>query len=136
MAVCDPPICAIHIGAAETAVKAQEIAELFQGCPYTVSYVSHGIQVVGVLVLPASKKWWADLQDQPGLLGLENLQVFFSSRVDVHSPWSQGAVKPELEHPPCGSNCGKCQHYGGKCQGCPASLFYRKPSGLGDDNII
>lgn len=35
MAVCDPPICAIHIGEAETAVKAQVIAEIFQGCPAT-----------------------------------------------------------------------------------------------------
>jgi hypothetical protein len=117
-------LCAIHIGTAESEAHARETASMMNACPYTVMYVSKGFNVVGVLVLPESKRWWADLQDRPELLGLKSLQVFFSNRVDVHSPWSLGWVKSELPVPPCGSDCESCPHYLGKCQGCPASQFF------------
>jgi hypothetical protein len=121
----DVPLCVIHFGRAETKPQARETADMMKNCPYTVMYVSIGMDVLGVLVLPESKKWWADLQDNPELLGLSSLQVFFYSEVDVHSPWSLGLVKPELAVPPCGSSCSTCLYYLDKCQGCPASRFYQ-----------
>lgn len=121
----DLPLCAIHIGTAETEAQARATAGVMRACPYTVMYVPKGFNVIGVLVLPESKRWWADLREQPELLGLKGLQVFFSNRVDVHSPWSLGWVRPELPVPPCGSLCESCPHYQEKCQGYPASQFYR-----------
>jgi hypothetical protein len=121
----DIPLCAIHFGRAETETQARETAGMMKNCPYTVMYISMGIDVVGVLVLPESKKWWVDLQNNPELLGLSSLQVFFYSRADMHSPWSLGLVQPELAAPPCGSLCSTCPNYLDKCQGCPASRFYQ-----------
>jgi hypothetical protein len=123
----DRPLCAIHFGTAESEAQACETANMMKTCSYTVMYVPSGINVVGVLVLPESKRWWADLRERPELLGLKSLQVFFSSRVDVHSPWSMGLGRAELPVPPCGSLCESCPHYREKCAGCPASQFFQKP---------
>jgi hypothetical protein len=121
----DVPLCAIHFGRAVNETQARATAGMMKTCPYSVLYVSNDVKVFGALVLPESKKWWADLQDHPELLGLSSLQVFFYSRVDVHSPWSLGLVQPELVVPPCGSVCSTCLYYLDKCQGCPASRFYQ-----------
>jgi hypothetical protein len=119
------PLCAIHIGAAESETRARETAAFMRVCPYTVLYVSKGLNVFGIMVLPESKRWWADLGERSELLGLISLQTFYTSQVDAHSPWSLGWVRPELPLPPCGSNCETCPNYQVKCQGCPASRFYR-----------
>jgi hypothetical protein len=96
----DVPLCVIHFGRAETEAQARETADMMKNCPYTVMYVSIGMDVLGVLVLPESKKWWADLQDNPELLGLSSLQVFFYREWTCTAPglwvWSSQSW---LSHP-------------------------------------
>lgn len=52
----DLPLCAIHFGTAETEAQARQTAGMMMACPYTSMYVSHGCNVIGVLVVPESKR--------------------------------------------------------------------------------
>lgn len=117
------PVSAVIIGRAESSEAAGETAANYRSCPYSAYYGSEGTTVVGILVLPKSKRWWAELpQSEPRLLGLETATVLLTDCVVVQSPWSGGEVKPSGETAPCGEDCTTCRHYHEACEGCPATV--------------
>ena len=125
----DKPICALLIGNAATAQKADKIATAFSDCPYATLYTSSDRLVLGVYIMPESKRWWIEVpQEEPQLLGLERLRVFFTDQIEAASPWSLGIVKPELKLAPCKADCVTCPLYLDRCQGCPATVFYKAGS--------
>lgn len=122
-----PKLCAILLGLADTPQSAAEHAQISARCPYVADYSASGCLTVGVYVLPESKRWWIEIAtEQPHLLGLTKATLQFADFPDAASPWSRGEVKPELELPPCGTDCSRCPQYQVRCPGCPASRFYQE----------
>lgn len=116
----------VLLGEAPTPARAQRIAEIFQPCPYCVSYSSAGCTVLGVFVIPPDHRWWLEwVAERPEeTLGLKCAEVFFTQRIAASSPWSRGEVKPHLERAPCGADCRECPRYRQGCEGCPATVHW------------
>jgi hypothetical protein len=124
---CSDSLCAVLLGNAGTAERAAAFARTSQHCPYVAHYTSADRLVVGVFVLPRSKRWWIEMpQAQPELLGLERVEVHVTDRVAASSPWSRGKVAPVLGLAPCKTDCGTCPQYGERCAGCPATTYYER----------
>ena len=121
----DPCVCAVLVGNAATRERAERIAACSQSCPYVALYTAADRLVVGVFALPASKRWWIEYpQDHPELLGLENVAVHVTERIEASSPWTRGDVEPVLQIAPCETDCDHCPQYQFQCKGCPATVFY------------
>jgi hypothetical protein len=120
--------CVLHVvllGRASDVLQADEICRISQGCPYVSAYHSSGSTVTGLFALPASKRWWIELPaQQPELMGLEKIELFFPQQAEYSSPWARSEVQPVLQEAPCGSHCNKCPQYQERCSGCPATIFY------------
>lgn len=120
----NPGICAVLVGTAPHKAGADHASTWFQHCPYAVTCTSTGRIIVALFCLPPSKRWWLELpQENPELLGLVQLAVFFTDQVDVSSPWSRGAVQPTSQIAPCGTDCDPCPQYRRRCEGCPATVY-------------
>ncbi len=119
-------VVALLVGDAATEAAAAQITARFSVCPYAATYESGGRLIIGVYALPAAKKWWLRVPArQPDILGLERAAVFFTDNVQASSPWSRGEVTPDMEAAPCGSSCEECPFYRRRCEGCPATVYYR-----------
>ncbi len=112
---------ALLVGRAPSEAEAEAFVHRSRGCPYAASYTATGRTVVGLFVLPAEKRWWLEIADQPELLGLEALEIYFPAVVATSSPWSRGETQPVMETAPCGTDCLHCPQYRGRCRGCPAT---------------
>ncbi len=121
----DTPLCAILVGSAPTEQEAAAMAAQMQNCPYVAVYTTSGCGVMGMFVLPESKRWWIQIpEEQPDRIGLQKAAVFFAEHVYATSPWARGTVKPEQTSAPCGAECDACPHYHTPCDGCPATRYY------------
>ncbi len=121
------PLIGVVLGSAATPGQADAIASRFGRCPFCASFSTLGNSTMGIYALPEYRRWWFDLiaKDPSARLGLEEAEVVFTDAIEASSPWSRCEVKPVLHPAPCGQDCRKCQYYGSKCEGCPATLDYR-----------
>ncbi len=118
------PICVVIIGQAASPQAAHNTVANYQSCPYAAMYAATAAIFVGVLVIPSSRRWWAELpQSEPSLIGAERATVLLAESPVVESPWSRGEVAPVLELSPCGESCPSCRYYRSVCEGCPATTW-------------
>jgi hypothetical protein len=117
-------ICAVLVGLAPDERAADEYLNFTRLCPYVAAAMATGLTVMALYVLPESKRWWIDTPaEHPELLGLLKAEVNHVDDSLASSPWSRGEIVKDQDLPPCGSNCGTCPFFQGKCSGCPASRF-------------
>jgi hypothetical protein len=122
-------ICAVLIGKAPDERAAQEYLHFTQLCPYVAAILATGLTVMSLYVLPESKRWWIETPaGHPELLGLLKAEVKFIAGDLASSPWSRNEVRPVMDMPPCGSNCGTCPFFQVRCPGCPATCFSQSNS--------
>lgn len=119
-------VTGILLGNAPKEEEARHIAEIYNNCPYCVSYVNSGCTIIGVFSLPEDHKWWLEwvVSNPEETLGLENAEAFTTMRIKTKSPWSLGEIKPILDKAPCGAECSECFRYQKECKGCPATSYY------------
>jgi hypothetical protein len=120
----DRVLYALLVGRAVTPERAARFASESRHCPYVALYEATGSTVIGLFVIPPQKRWWIEIGDQPELLGLEQLEVYFPQSAEATSAWSRGEVSPDAEETPCKTDCLCCPQYGERCRGCPAFRHY------------
>jgi len=120
------PLVTVLFGYAPTPLKAAQIAETFQDCPFCVSYKSSGRSTTGIFSVPSDRRWWLDrmVEDPGDIIGLESAALFYPQEVTAFSPWTKGEVHPDRDLPPCRTDCRECSRYGCDCRGCPATRFF------------
>ncbi|MGD2249413.1 MAG: hypothetical protein PVF58_13475 [Candidatus Methanofastidiosia archaeon] len=113
-------ITGILIGEGPTCEEARSMT-----CPYCALYYYSDNTIVGVFSIPPHHRWWLEwIEKKPRVAGLTTAEVFFTEKVNAHSPWSLGQVKAEMEKAPCGSDCETCKFYQKECEGCPSTKYY------------
>lgn len=122
-------LCVMLLGEAVTAESAAAYQRMISACPYSAACTTSGRLVLSAFVLPSRQRWWIEgAVERPELLGLEQAKLIFSDFSPANSPWSRGEARPELDAPPCESNCAGCPMYMAYCEGCPLWKGKKKTS--------
>lgn len=119
-------ICAIVMGKADDAAKAQKMVKASQACPFVALYTAKNDVICGVFTLPRQQQEWAEYPiEKPKFLDFkEVLMTIMTDEVKAASPYSRGDDLVALDDITTKQHTKVCARYPEKCSCCPATLFY------------